>query len=457
MKKYIKFGYDFFMGGDILPNAYNRKLGEFRYLRSFGHINSNTNIDFTDNIKKTFGENVYAPTTIDGSVFDTKYYMNREFAFERGHIRNTEKYIYLIKPEPTFYGFLGISSNGTITNLPFWRFITRDAMSDLKSNRALLVIDYTMEPFIPVSHYELFTRAIRDSEIPFRNIMILVNSFNAKEYYEKIRFMGKPPRNESYKIRNLPFCLEYASYHYGESIKMNKKNCISLNEFESVKRKRRKYKFLMHVKATRKRRLEILDYLFEHEYTKYGDYSLLIDEGERYKLNPFSHLKGISKLPKNLESESYAPMDINAWSIHGRSFENPRPYVNSYFNICCETIFDESDMLSLTEKIFKPIVNFQPFILVGGYNFINLLKKLGFKTFDPFINESYDNEEDPIQRMLLIKQEIDKLCNMPYDELHEWYLQMEDILVHNHKHLLSHLNGRIHSDSILEELYDFVR
>ena len=150
-------------------------------------------------------------------------------------------------------------------------------------------------------------------------------------------------------------------------------------------------------------------------------------------------------------------MDINAWSIHGRSFENPRPYVNSYFNICCETIFDESDMLSLTEKIFKPIVNFQPFILVGGYNFINLLKKLGFKTFDPFINESYDNEEDPIQRMLLIKQEIDKLCNMPYDELHEWYLQMEDILVHNHKHLLSHLNGRIHSDSILEELYDFVR
>ena len=277
MKKYIKFGYDFFMGGDILPNAYNRKLGEFRYLRSFGHINSNTNIDFTDNIKKTFGENVYAPTTVDGSVFDTKYYMNREFAFERGHIRNTEKYIYLIKPEPTFYGFLGISSNGTITNLPFWRFITRDAMSDLKSNRALLVIDYTMEPFIPVSHYELFTRAIRDSEIPFRNIMILVNSFNAKEYYEKIRFMGKPPRNESYKIRNLPFCLEYASYHYGESIKMNKKNCISLNEFESVKRKRRKYKFLMHVKATRKRRLEILDYLFEHEYTKYGDYSLLID------------------------------------------------------------------------------------------------------------------------------------------------------------------------------------
>jgi hypothetical protein len=58
----------------------------------------------------------------------------------------------------------------------------------------------------------------------------------------------------------------------------------------------------------------------------------------------------------------------------------------------------------LSEKIFKPISNLQPFLVIGDYLTLAELKKLGFKTFSPFIDESYDNERDSYKRMELIEK-----------------------------------------------------
>jgi uncharacterized HAD superfamily protein len=60
-----------------------------------------------------------------------------------------------------------------------------------------------------------------------------------------------------------------------------------------------------------------------------------------------------------------------------------------------------------------------------------MLKELGFKTFHPYINESYDNEKDIYKRINMIHNEVEKLCNMSKEELHKWYWNMEDILLYN--------------------------
>jgi hypothetical protein len=108
-------------------------------------------------------------------------------------------------------------------------------------------------------------------------------------------------------------------------------------------------------------------------------------------------------------------------------------YANSYFHLVTETFFGHNVFLS--EKIFKPISNLQPFLVFGDYLTLAELRKLGFKTFEPFIDESYDLEKDPKKRMLLLEKELLKLKNMSIEELHNWYYSITDILLYNQKHL----------------------
>jgi hypothetical protein len=75
--------------------------------------------------------------------------------------------------------------------------------------------------------------------------------------------------------------------------------------------------------------------------------------------------------------------------------------------------------------------------VLGDYGTLAELKRLGFKTFEPFIDESYDLEIDPKVRILKIEKEIEKLKNKSIEEIHEWYYSIKDILLHNQKHMYS--------------------
>ncbi len=63
------------------------------------------------------------------------------------------------------------------------------------------------------------------------------------------------------------------------------------------------------------------------------------------------------------------------------------------------------------------------------------MKEFGFKTFSPFIDESYDTELDYFVRRDKIQQEILRLCSMSIEELDDWYWNMKNILIHNFNRL----------------------
>jgi hypothetical protein len=79
-------------------------------------------------------------------------------------------------------------------------------------------------------------------------------------------------------------------------------------------------------------------------------------------------------------------------------------------------------------------VSKRPFILVGAVGNLAYLKSYGFKTFDRWIDESYDLEEDNFLRIEKITNEIEKLCNLPKQELEQMYNEMQEILEFNHTH-----------------------
>lgn len=100
------------------------------------------------------------------------------------------------------------------------------------------------------------------------------------------------------------------------------------------------------------------------------------------------------------------------------------------FHLVTETVFYD-EKLHLTEKVFKPIVARRPFFLVAAPGNLAYLKSYGFKTFDRWIDESYDEEKDPDLRIIKITNEVRRLCNMPYEELDKMYQEMQEVLDYN--------------------------
>jgi hypothetical protein len=154
----------------------------------------------------------------------------------------------------------------------------------------------------------------------------------------------------------------------------------------------------------------------------------------------------IKLLPYELDTND---LELEKKAHFGSKNNKKEWYNNSYFHIVTETYFGPNVFLS--EKIFKPIANLQPFLVLGDYLTLFELKKLGFKTFEPFIDESYDTERDSYKRMELLEKEIIKLKNMSIDEIHNWYYSIIDILIFNKKHLYSFENYECF-ESIFEQI-----
>ena len=87
-------------------------------------------------------------------------------------------------------------------------------------------------------------------------------------------------------------------------------------------------------------------------------------------------------------------------------------------------------------------------MLFGDSGGLEKIRQLGFKTFGPFIDESYDLELDMSKRLLLLEKEVLKLHNMTLLEIHEWYYSITDILVHNQQHLASFANYNFFEDGL---------
>jgi hypothetical protein len=106
---------------------------------------------------------------------------------------------------------------------------------------------------------------------------------------------------------------------------------------------------------------------------------------------------------------------------------------DALFHVVTETVYF-LPKLHLTEKIFKPIVARRPFILVAAPGNLAYLKSYGFRTFDRWIDESYDSEPDHYVRIEKITSEIEKLCRLSKTELEAMYADMQSTLEYNHQH-----------------------
>ena len=157
----------------------------------------------------------------------------------------------------------------------------------------------------------------------------------------------------------------------------------------------------------------------------------LIDPNTRLSYEAKQRIAGqLTKLPGSLVLDKFSPP---GHSSADSGIDNWRLQRSALWHVVAETVFYD-EKLHLTEKIFKPISVRRPFILVGGPGNLAYIKSYGFKTFDRWIDESYDNESNPDRRMAMVVDELEKLCKLSDTELVQMHKEMEEVLDYNFEH-----------------------
>jgi hypothetical protein len=114
-----------------------------------------------------------------------------------------------------------------------------------------------------------------------------------------------------------------------------------------------------------------------------------------------------------------------------RKNQNP---VDSYQESFC-AIIQESRVTqpwpNISEKTLNAIENCRPFIMVGAPGTLKMLKEMGFKTFDQWWDESYDEIDNNTDRLAKICEVIDYVNSFSLKELKNMYKDMTAVLVHN--------------------------
>jgi hypothetical protein len=123
--------------------------------------------------------------------------------------------------------------------------------------------------------------------------------------------------------------------------------------------------------------------------------------------------------------------------ISGYGFEDTTPYKKSVISLISDTIFFKKSGF-ISEKIFKPIMYLQPFLIVGPPHYLKEIRNMGFKTFNGLIDERYDDEEDDMKRLTMIIDEIKRISSIPIEELKIKLKDIENILIYNQIKLLTY-------------------
>lgn len=138
----------------------------------------------------------------------------------------------------------------------------------------------------------------------------------------------------------------------------------------------------------------------------------------------------LKKLPLYVDLKSFKDEDGNP--ISGYNAWNESLYNDTFFSYLYESYAYNTKTIYVTEKFWKCVLNFHPTMLVTNPYTIRYLKERGYKTFSPFIDESYDEIEDFDLRSTRLLEEINKLCQMTKTQLLNWYERQSDTLIHNY-------------------------
>ena len=298
----------------------------------------------------------------------------------------------------------------------FGNYLSEKVIKDLQSDKCLLHINWVTEAYrFDKYHMDRLYKFLTKNEISPANILISSDNFQFKKDFNNWN------KIEPINILELAISeknIECTTHYRGFKV---------INEKDAFNDKLRHSHFLSVGFAPHQHRVDLVKF---YEKENYNDDKVLWSALWKNKT-----ISDEFHWPINGKQEDWC-MEMNL-NEYGQN-----PYLHSYLEIVAETVFDGT-ATQLSTAPFKPMVNLQPFIYVTSCGGLKVLQSLGYKTFEFFIDESYDDIEDNVVRMKKIQSEIKRVCNMNKNELHDSYYKMKDILIYNRNNFFSNGTTRV--------------
>ena len=410
---------------------------------------------------------------------------NTENLFGRSHLINADKidkskpFTYIISidgcdeetlAELMYYGREMLMQD--IVRAP----ITEEARKDLQENpKASLVIENTAEGHASFSLFNSIHVLVSLLDVPYSKVLYTNSTSNIEECYDKyllnrpyalierINVFGSGEWNElvcqlmiqdTYQLEcQDDYCewgdkmredwLDYITIDHESTRFLNKIN----PDYE------RPHLFLYkHMNAKRGHRTAFMAMLHDRGllesnlFSTPNDWNSTFSSGEQYLRKYFWDRRHYEVYNNQLEMLYKLKAKVPTYIDRDHNNLDFDPNINfssdqlMYFNArrnCDIEIVGESEFNGsrfITEKFFKAVIFKQPFIMLGTHNSLKEIHRMGYKTFEPWINEGYDGNDDIEQRLRMIVDEIERLTFIKRDPVkwREWYDGVTPIIQYNY-------------------------
>lgn len=428
----IPFGFDLYLhdgpvgNGNLLPAVWN-------------------------DLRMTFNSRENWPTFMPydhrgGGLYCITHYHKKSAGFPISQLTD-QKFVYSIPMTGCIQAYLGLDNLQDRKNDSIFEGVSPVALDAIRKNRALLAFDCIFEGHCN-TYWKIFDHIFQQCaayDVPFHNVLYATGNVSTHDNYAAWEHPDKSMRilTTNWFLDGMRSALRHVPMQFvseNEALKKRPKHFLNFN------RQPRPHRVFCVSQLIRRK-------LLNNFLVSFPPYDLYKFYGVDYLRH---HINVPTVMNDVLRMKSILPLEIDTddFLMNHAFTHNKTPYLDSYINLVSETRFYDTrgDSVFFSEKIFKPIANLQPFIIIGPAGSLAKLRQMGYITFDPFINESYDSEPDPYHRIEMILDEVERLCRLPLQTIHNWYGGIFPLLVHN-KHVM--LEGEECTNDIVKALQEF--
>lgn len=363
----------------------------------------------------------------------------KETKLERKQTTGTIK---LRKFEDNAYFYFEFKFANAFKIFPLTELLFPIEIERIKRGRALLALNNSHEAFHDVVD-EIYQTLVLDQNIPAQQILLFSESADIDKVIEDAAIKYNQPKIKAEWILQFEWIMQI------HRRKMLYKQ--SSHEVSTLDNKVYTKKFLNFNRRWRPHRVAFVALLKSLGLLDQGHVSLgNSDDNKNWnKVWPWiksigSHNNEIKALFDAHDSEisNLPPLYLDTTNLQENTvYLNHATnylYADSYFSVVSETNFytntlgvQSNTARFLSEKTFKPIAMCHPFIILSVPGMLEKLKEIGYRTFSPWIDESYDKELDDNIRMLMVAKEVKRLCELSPEELTRFLIETRKIVEHN--------------------------
>lgn len=301
--------------------------------------------------------------------------------------------------------------------------INKKQLKDVQDGKAMVLFDQSLEGYQTLWLWEHFHNECKHFNINPSAVIYITGNMTASDQYTQ----WANNNNVQQRLNIIPYA------HFEEDVAQMSQDLhieITVDQQIEYKKKNQIKDYVCQQKRLRNHRIWFYLKLFENDLIKNGLVSM----------NPFefrsAHLDG-QYYNKSIVEESNKILPLKIYGQGNTDHDDnyyirrivPQVYLDSWVTLVSDASFSDLDhTLFLSEKVFKPIACMHPFIIVGNRGSLKELRKMGYKTFEGFIDESYD-DLPTFERHDAIINSIKKIIAIE-DKL-SWYESMRNILEHN--------------------------